>query len=408
MASPPVTGDQRLVKNINRMALLRLLQREPGLSRAELADHSGLTRSTVSLLAAELIDEGWLVEASANVTGARGRRPTPLSLDGHRLMVVGADLSPDAICVVAVSLRGEVQQSLQAPLRSQQPDAALRQLVEMVTALSSRVVQAGTRLLGIGVALHGAVDKRSGLLLLAPNNGWRNLEVGRTLAEELARAGLAGLPVYFHNEADLAAVGESEFGPRPVADPLVYVSCGIGVGAGIMLNEVLFTGATGSAGEIGHTTLVTDGAPCSCGRLGCAEAYISLRSIAAEAGCLKNGVIDREALRTRMAARDAATRAAFARAGRSLGVLLQNAWATFNPMALVLGGETVTLGGETLLDAATAVLDDVAARIGLPAPAVRLARHGERAAAVGGAAYVLHAALNPHQPALHTPYVQAG
>jgi predicted NBD/HSP70 family sugar kinase len=105
-----------------------------------------------------------------------------------------------------------------------------------------------------------------------------------------------------------------------------------------------------------------------------------------------------------MAARHAGTRAAFARAGELLGVLLQNVWATFNPMALVLGGETVTLGGETFLDAASQVLDRVAARVGLPAPALRHARHADRAAAVGGAAYALHAILNPHQPALHTPY----
>lgn len=405
MSTAPIKGDQHFVKNLNRMSLLRLLREQAGISRADLSARSGLTRSTVSLLIKELIDEGWLVEADAFATGALGRRPTPLSLDGTRIVLLGADLGPDAIRVVATSIHGAVLESSQAALRSKDPDEACHQLVAMVTTLSAKVTRAGARLLGIGVGLHGPVDKRSGMLEFAPNIGWRKVEVGRRLGAELASAGLGDVPVYYQNEADLAAVGETEFCVRPVDDPLVYISCGVGVGAGIILNEALFTGATGSAGEIGHTTLVIDGEACSCGRLGCAEAYIGLKSIAAAAGCFQDDVIDRRALRARIAARDAATRSAFARAGALLGVLLQNVWATFNPQAIVLGGETVTLGGDTMLDAATEVLADYARRAGLTAPVVRLATYSDLATAVGGAAYVLHAILNPHQPALHTQYV---
>lgn len=408
MSTPPITGDQRFIKNINRMALLRLLREQEGMSRADLSERSGLTRSTVSALIKELIDEGWLVEADAFATGSLGRRPTPLSLDGTRLVLLGADLGPDAIRVVATSIRGEVLESSQAALRSKDPDPACHQLVEMVTALSAKVTRAGSRLLGIGVGLHGPVDKRSGMLEFAPNIGWRNVDVGRRLGAELAAAGLEAVPVYYQNEADLAAVGETEFCERPVADPLVYVSCGVGVGAGIILNGALFTGATGSAGEIGHTTLVIDGEPCSCGRLGCAEAYIGLKAIAAAAGCLQDNGIDHPALRARMSVRQPVTRTAFARAGALLGVLLQNVWTTFNPQAIVLGGETITLGGDTLLDAATEVLTNYAQRAGLPAPVVRLTRYSDLATAVGGAAYVLHAILNPHQRALHTQYAPPG
>jgi len=266
MPTAPMTGDQRFVKNLNRMALLRLLRDESGLSRADLANRSGLTKSTVSLITKELIDEGWLVEDGALVTGALGRRPTPLRLDGRHLVLMGAELDIDTIRVVAVSIRGEVLEMNQAALKSKDPDAACHQLVQMVTAQSAKVASAGASLLGIGVGLPGAVDTVSGVLQFAPNIGWRGVEVGRRLGAELAAAGLGAVPVYYQNEADLAAVGEAEFGARPVEDPLVYVSCGVGVGSGIILNDSLFTGATGSAGEIGHTTLFIDGRPCSCGR----------------------------------------------------------------------------------------------------------------------------------------------
>ena len=147
-----------------------------------------------------------------------------------------------------------------------------------------------------------------------------------------------------------------------------------------------------------------DGARCSCGRLGCAEAYIGLKAIAAAAGCLRTDGIDHDALRTRVRGRHAGTRTAFANAGSALGVLLQNIWTTFNPQAIVLGGETVTLGGDTLLDAASSGLDKYAQQAGLPAPVIRLARYADLATAVGGASYVLHAILNPHQRALQTQF----
>jgi predicted NBD/HSP70 family sugar kinase len=405
VAAPRIKGDQQFVKAVNRMGLLRLVREEEGISRAELAERSGLMRSTVGLLTQELIDEGWLVEADASATGAVGRRPTPLSLDGTRIVLLGAELAPDAIRVVATSIRGDVLESAEATLESREPGEACRQLAAMASALAARVVRRGVRLLGLGVGLHGPIDKRSGVIEFAPNIGWRGVEIGRPLAVRLRAAGLGELPIFLQNEADLAAVGECDFREGLVDDPLVYVSCGIGVGAGIILNESLFTGVSGSAGEIGHTTLVIDGAPCSCGRLGCAEAYIGLKSIAAGARCLRGQKIDRKRLRARIAAGDDEARAAFARAGRALGVLVQNAWSTFNPQAIVLGGETVTLGGDALLDATKTTLDEYASRAGLKAPRIKLARYAELAAAVGGAAYVLHAALHPHQPALHSRYL---
>ena len=398
MPSPlPITGDQRLVKDINRKVLLRLLRDEPGISRAALAERSGLTKSTVSLLARELIDEGWLAEDDVPVTGLLGRRPTPLRLDGRGLALLGADLGTDSIRVVRLSITGKVLESRLVALRDRSPDAACRQLVEMVTAQSAKVARAGARLLGVGVGLPGPVDTRSGFVEFAPNIGWRHIELGARLAQELEGADLGDVPVYVQNEADLAAVGECEFGARPVDDPLVYVSCSVGVGAGIVLNGSLFTGASGAAGEIGHTTLHVDGLKCPCGRRGCAEAYVGLKGIARQAGFLRQGEVDRAGLVDDLGrARAHRTRRAFESAGDALGVLLQNVWTTFNPKAIVLGGETVVLGDAHFLDAATARLARFARDVGLPAPPVRLARYAELATAAGGAAFALHALLLPY------------
>jgi len=401
-ATMPITGDQRLVKNINRIALLRLLREEEGLSRADLSDRSGLTRSTVSLLVKELIDEGWLRENEVVVTGQLGRRPTPLQLDGRHFVLVGAELTPDTIRVVTTSIRGEVLEANQAALRQVDPEGACHQLVEMISVLVRRVVGEGREVLGIGVGLPGAVESATGMLQYAPNIGWRNVPVGQRLRVELESAGLSAVPVHYQNEADLAAIGETEFGPRPPDDPLVYISCGVGLGSGIVLGDTLFTGATGAGGEIGHTTLHLEGRACSCGRRGCAEAYIGLRAIAAEAGMAGGDgrSPDREALKAAMAARNPGARAAFGAAGKNLGVLLQNIWTTFDPKSIVLGGEAVALGGSDFVDAALQVLASYGNAAGVPAPTVRLARYTELAVAVGGAGYALYALMHPYQALL--------
>jgi len=393
----PITGDQRLVKAINRTALLRLLRTGAGLSRADLAERSGLTRSTVSLITKELIKEGWVAEDDVLVTRALGRRPTPLRLDGSRLTLIGAELTPDTLRVVSTTIHGEVLQVNQATLRQADPDGACHQLIEMVTELVRRNIDQGQQVLGIGVGLPGAVETSSGVLLFAPNIGWRRVAVGARLRAELVSVGLGQVPVYCQNEADLAAIGETEFGQHPVDDPLVYISCGLGLGSGIVLGDTLFTGATGAGGEIGHTTLHIDGRPCSCGRLGCAEAYVGLHAIAQATGCLKDDGVDRAALNRRITAREPLVRAAFEAAGQSLGVLLQNVWTTFDPRAIVIGGEVVALGGQPFVDAALSVLETYAAQAGVAAPTVRLARFTELATAVGGAAYALYSLMRPYQ-----------
>ena len=397
MTSAPITGDQRLVKSINRNVLLRLLLDEPGQSRANLADRSGLTKSTVSLLTKELLEEGWLTEDDVAVTGSLGRRPTPLRIAGRGLALIGAELGTDSIRVVSTSIHGEVLEQMTVPLRDRAPDVACHQLVELVTTQSARVAGAGARLLGIGVGLPGAVDTANGIIDFAPNLGWHHVEVGHRLAGELGAAGLGDVPVYCQNEADLAAIGESAFGDSRGDDPLVYVSCSVGVGAGIVLNGALFTGATGAAGEIGHTILHVDGLKCSCGRHGCVEAYVGLKAVARAAGLLRGGEVDRAALAADLARpRAQRTRKAFEAAGDALGVLLQNVWTTFNPKAIVLGGEALSLGGAHFLDPATERLARFAADAGLEPPLLRVARYGDLAPAVGGAAFALNTLLRPY------------
>ncbi|MCX9154503.1 ROK family transcriptional regulator [Niveibacterium sp. 24ML] len=392
----PITGDQTLLKQLNRMAIVRCVRQRAGQSRADLAKETGLTKSTVSLLVQELIDEGWLQENAIQITGALGRRPTPLVVDPSRLAMVGAELGVDFIHVVGVSLVGEIISYSKEPVVGVDPKTVLGRLGAMLIQEVAIVRDAGRKVLGIGVGLPGAMDEAAGLLKVAPNLGWRRVDVASVLRAALADAGLSALPLWMQNEADVAALGEFEFGDAPVRDPLVYLSLGIGVGAGIVVNDRLFSGAAGFAGEVGHSILQVAGPRCSCGREGCAEAFIGLRAVAQQAAQQGEEGPSVAALADRIAHAEPQAVSAAARAGHYLGVLMQNLWTTFDPGRFVLGGPTCELGAP-MLDAARETLSRYARDAGVPMPEVRLSRYGSRAVAAGAAAMVLHKIVRPLQ-----------
>ena len=368
------TGDQQLVKRINRSVLLRLLRQRGSLSRAQLAQESGLTKSTVSLLVRELIDEGWITESELAAAQGMGRPSTPLRLDGTRRAMVGVEIGVESLRVAGVSLTGEVLWSAEETLAERGPAAVCRQAAALVVRAQGALAARPVLVSGIGFGVPGAFDEATGTVRFAPNLGWRDVPFVPLIARALADAGSAPAAVHVQNEADTAALSEYEFAGGEATDSLIFVTCGVGVGAGIVLNDRLFTGLQGMAGEIGHSILQIDGPRCPCARRGCAEPFWGGRALGRGADAARGG-------------------------GVYLGVVLQNLWTTFNPGALVVGGPSceqypalVRTAGETL--------SGYAASAGVGAPAVRAARYGLLASAGGAAALVLHHELRPmHAPA---------
>jgi predicted NBD/HSP70 family sugar kinase len=363
------TGDLQLLKRINRSVLLRLIRSQPKVSRARLADLSGLTKSTVSSLVRELLDEHWLTEVTETVIVQRQGRPsTPLIMDDTRRVLIGIELAVDCVRLVCTSLAGVILTHTEAPLQDSTPQAACQQIAGMVGLLCAQLKVRNLLLTGVGVSVPGAVDDVTGVVHLAPNLGWRKLPLKRMIAQALESFGIEKNDVYLRNEADAAALSEYEFGAGGELEPLVFLICDIGVGAGVILNDHLFTGATGMAGEIGHSILQINGPLCSCGRHGCAEAFIGARALS------KN--------------KDKSMAAAY------LGMLLQNLDAMFNPRVIVLGGRSAILN-PAWVDTARNNMNAYARAAGLTAPEVKAASYGVQAAAVGAAALVLHHHLRP-------------
>lgn len=393
---PETAGNQQLIKDINRMALVRCLCANPGLSRADLAPAVDLTKSTVSLLVRELVAEGWLVESDLVTTGDLGRRPTPLFIDPSRLLLLGVEVGIGSVCIVATALTGEVLARTQGRFGA---GLTVKDCLTSLVAGLQRVrkqLKSTQKIIGIGVGLPGGVDEASGTLQLAPNLGWRDVPFGALLGEKLKGTVLADVPLFIQNEADVAAVGEREFNPTSASNPLLYVSINQGVGAGVIVDDRLLTGRRGFAGEVGHMVLQVNGPLCSCGRRGCAEALIGLRALHQLPGqheqCSASEPL--ADVQRRLAQRHGDTVCAVSIAGSYLGVLLQNLASAYDPGCIVLGGAVVALG-DCFLKPALQTLNDYAAAANLAAPTVRISHFGADAVAVGAAGLARYRLTRP-------------
>ncbi|HEU4837051.1 MAG TPA: ROK family transcriptional regulator [Pyrinomonadaceae bacterium] len=253
-------------RDINRRIVLNLIRTHQPISRADLARQSGLQRSTVSVIAEQLIRERWITEG-ANGHTARGRRPTFLHLNKERVGIIGINVRPVTTTLALADLDANflAQDSLPTP---QQPKEFLAELVPRVRKLMNARPELTCE--GIGVSLPGRVDVASQKLVFAPNLGWRDFDL-KTPLEKATR-----LPVELENAANSCALSEICFGRRAEGlRNLVIVTVSEGIGCGLILNHQLVQGSTGTAGEFGHAALVPDGLECSCGNRGCWEMYAS-------------------------------------------------------------------------------------------------------------------------------------
>jgi glucokinase len=287
-----------------------------------------------------------------------------MTADSRKRYVVGVDVGGTNIVVGALATDGRAPGPAQsAPTHVQDgPDAIPARIVRMVEdAISDTTRATGARradFLGVGVGAPGPLDRTSGLVIVAPNLGWHNYPLRDYIAERIA------LPVTLDNDANCATLGEWWLGAGRGTRHLIGITIGTGIGGGLILNGELYHGASDVAGEIGHTTIETQGRHCSCGNYGCLEAYASGTAIAARAlealahdgsSVLRemvDGDLGRITAQTVYEASergDATAREVMRETARFLGAGIANLLNIFNPEAVVVAGG-VTRAGATLFD----------------------------------------------------------
>lgn len=346
-------GDLPFLKRLNRSAILEMVRRTPGLTRADIATQAQLTKATVGGCVQSLLHQGWLREGELQKSSG-GRPGRALHINDDRHVLLGAEVGVHGLRIVACNLSGKVIESHHEHLLPTTPEATAERLGDLLGRLMNSPSVAGRRHLGLGVALPGPIAPGEPVLRLAPNLGWRDIRFLELMCSHLP--GLDGTWL-MDNEANSAAFGEIYFRTGRIPESLMYVSAGTGIGSGMVEGNrppMMTRGIQGLAGEIGHTVLQPGGLYCHCGNRGCAETLVSGWSIRAALGIAEEEEDLVEALRLRM--NETEVQQTLRRAGEALGILLLNLHHTLNASEIVLGGSLTRLGAP-LLDPALAYFE---------------------------------------------------
>lgn len=304
------------------------------MSRSKLADVTGLNRSTIADLLAELAQLG-LVEERAGTAPTGPGRPSPVVRsrpEGATSLAV--ELAVDSIAVATVGLGGHVFNRVRVsrPRRRFSPEETSQDVAKLAGPLLDALP--GERVLvGVGVAVVGVTRRSDGFVHLAPNLGWHEVPLADLLAGQLP----LGAPVLAANEADLGALAEHRRGPHAGVANLIYVSGEVGIGAGVIVDGKPLLGSAGYAGEAGHAMINPDGPLCGCGAVGCWEAEAGEAALLRRAG-VADGTGPLDEVAERAAAGDDVTLRAIAETGRWVGLGIGNLINLFNPELVVLGG----------------------------------------------------------------------
>jgi N-acetylglucosamine repressor len=340
-------------KEHNTTLVLKTIYGRDCISRAEIARLTGLTRTTVSDIVGNLIDDG-LVTEDGYGESLGGKPPIQVKLVDDARQLICLDLSDDDFCGAVVNLRGEFVYRQALPLQHQRGEAALQVVFQLVEAL---LPQATAPILGIGIGTPGLVDARKGIVRQAVNRGWSDLPLKDLLYERYQ------LSVFVGNDSHVAALAEYSFGETYPLPNLVLIKVGEGIGSGIVLGGHIHHGDGFSAGEIGHLSVQRGGAVCSCGNYGCLETVASTRALIEKtvelsqafpqsplAGVARNAH-PIEALADIYLSGDPQARDLVLEAGRYLGVAVAHLVGVLNVRRVVISGDLDRFG-EALLQSA--------------------------------------------------------
>lgn len=316
--------DQQLIKRQNRRAMLEVLRRKGSLSRAELAREVGLTKSTISALTQELLDEKLVIEGTVQSTGL-GRPGISLELCSEGALALGVELGVDSTQMILLDMANQAQGQWEWV---ESPDTPLSDRLKKIVHQIKTKVPAYEALLGIGLSFPGVVrDDQS--LNYAPGPGWRNehpAEVLQTLLE---------LPVIVENDANASALSETFWGESH--SPLAYIILHSGLGTGLIVNGQVFRGRFGAAGELGHWKSNSEHR-CTCGRMGCLENELSIRALVAHYQALSKRNEGFWGILKMAEHNDAHALSSLEALGAQLGRFVANLAVTFDPAIVVLGG----------------------------------------------------------------------
>ncbi|MCB0283462.1 MAG: ROK family transcriptional regulator [Calditrichae bacterium] len=267
-----IGGNSKLVRSINRSAILNLIREQQPISRIRISRIMGLNKSTVSNIVNELLDEDLIYEEIVSDQNV-GRNPLDLRLKLGSHYVGAINFESKILRIAIADIDGTIRKKEEFDSIENDPEYRVKQAIEKLDELTKNM--GITSLVGVGVTVAGLIDPKSGFVIVAPNLDWKNVELG-----EIFKRYTANTTFYFENDAEASALAELWFGKGEIKkySSFVFVSIGAGIGTGIVIDYKVIEGRIYAAGEFGHIPIFERGEPCICGYYGCWEAYASDRA----------------------------------------------------------------------------------------------------------------------------------
>jgi predicted NBD/HSP70 family sugar kinase len=317
----------------NASLVLRALYDLGPISRADIARLTGLTRTSVGELVADLERDGLATDVGRGPSTG-GKQPTLVALRDDARTVITLDLGERTFTAALANLRGELTTRRHRTLEGTDGEAALELVHQLIEDVRR---EADSPILGIGVGTPGIVD-RDGTIRWAVNLEWQDLPLATLLQDR------HGLPTVVANDGRAAALATYLFDGSTRPTNLVVVRVGRGVGAGLILRDELFSGDGDGAGEIGHVVVDPDGVECHCGRFGCLETLASAPAILREAAAAGLDILSIEALARAADGGDARALGVIRAGGRAIGAAIAQLTGALDVERITILGTVTALG----------------------------------------------------------------
>lgn len=320
-----ITGSKELIRDINSHLVLESIVNKGPISRADLSKALGLTKATISAIVQVLIDEHLVIEIGSAQT-YKGRKPILLDLNQSGGQVISLDVSVDYITVLTSDLKGT-----HCFVKQYKNKGGSQEILPVLIPIIEKTIEGLPStvhgVIGISIGIHGVVHHNQ--VMFTPYYSIKEDNLSEALSEHFH------VPVYMDNEANLSVLGERTFYFN--YPNIINLSVHSGIGMGILIDDQLYTGYNGYAGEFGHTIIVPDGRPCPCGNHGCFEQYASERAILIDYAKRKgNEEVSIDTLIRAYQAQDSDAREVISQFVKYMAIGINNILNTFNPNLIII------------------------------------------------------------------------
>lgn len=375
--------NHRIMKGLNKASIMHLLWKKGALSRVELAKKLGLAAKTVTNLTREMLAKD-LIKPAGYRSSSGGRRQELLELNPDYKYGLGIYLGGRYLEGAIVDLNGKVSIYKKIPVDIRESQSSLLNKIKQLTG--EFIIQTKmSKLFGIGFVFHGILDINGETIIssaILPN--LKGVKIKNFFRENFS------IPIEVETSSRAIALAEKWFGAARNIDSFILLELGVGIGNTIMDKGEIFYGASGHAGEIGHTIVEINGRMCRCGHRGCLETVASIPAIEEEMAYYFKGSRPKNFKELCQLAinGNGTAKKIIAKAGRYIGIAVSNLVNTLNPSHLIISGELVQ--SKQIL---FRTIDKTLKKYVLPSFYDSLqiisGKLGEQAAVIGGATLVL-------------------